>query len=99
MLRPLRPAVGGGAGAAAAVVLDAVGGALRRSPFRAGAAAARVISGEEEARGAWLAVNYLAGPLARGGTGRTAAVLDMGGGSVQAVFAGADAGPPLRFRG
>lgn len=66
-------------------ILEAVDKLFRASPFVVGQIAVELMDGKDEGPYAWLTVNFLLGNLAKGR--KTAAILDMGGGSTQIVFA------------
>jgi guanosine-diphosphatase len=65
-------------------ILAAVRDLFKKYPFATTEGAAVVMDGKEEGPYAWLTVNFLLGTLERGH--KTAAILDMGGGSTQIVF-------------
>mmetsp|Transcript_2213 Transcript_2213/g.2321 ORF Transcript_2213/g.2321 Transcript_2213/m.2321 type:complete len:529 (+) Transcript_2213:1-1587(+) len=65
-------------------ILAAVEKLIKSYPFATHGTVAEVMDGKDEGPFAWLTVNFLLGNLAAGK--KTAAVLDMGGGSTQIVF-------------
>eukprot|EP00928_Gymnodinium_smaydae_P046149 TRINITY_DN30747_c0_g1_i1.p1 TRINITY_DN30747_c0_g1~~TRINITY_DN30747_c0_g1_i1.p1 ORF type:complete len:442 (-),score=118.50 TRINITY_DN30747_c0_g1_i1:98-1423(-) len=71
---------------AANAILRSVGDTLEASPFLFRREWAYILPGKEEGVFGWVTVNYLLGSLS-GDAGRTSAAIDLGGGSVQLVYA------------
>jgi guanosine-diphosphatase len=65
-------------------ILKAVQALFAKYPFAAGQNAVEVMDGKDEGPYAWLTVNFLLGNLEA--NKKTAAILDLGGGSTQIVF-------------
>jgi guanosine-diphosphatase len=67
-------------------ILDAVRSLFEKSPFRMGADAVTLMSGDDEGPFAWLTVNFLLGTLNPTSKKKTSGIIDLGGGSTQLVF-------------